>query len=142
MSRITVLLNSTTGDDDDGNNNDMMIELPDTNAFLRRVLYEQIEVRFSSRVMVKKNEMNKLCVYKMEGKLMVMVIMIVMIVMMVVMIMIVMMMMLMLVKMMMIIMMMMMMKMMVLKVTIIFQLQLPLYLLNIFFQLLSFSRCG
>ena len=73
MARIQLLLDpstatiTTTTASTENCDSDVMIVLPDTNAFLRRVLYEQIEARFNTRVMVKKNEANKLCVYKMEG---------------------------------------------------------------------------
>lgn len=75
MARIQFLLDpstatiTTTTTPVETGDSDVMIVLPDTNAFLRRVLYEQIEARFNTRVMVKKNEANKLCVYKMEGML-------------------------------------------------------------------------
>ena len=73
MARIQLLLDPSTATTTtiplaENGDSDVMIVLPDTNAFLRRVLYEQIEVRFNTRVMVKKNEANKLCVYKMEGR--------------------------------------------------------------------------
>ena len=73
MTRIQLLLDPSTATTTtiplaENGDSDVMIVLPDTNAFLRRVLYEQIEVRFNTRVMVKKNEANKLCVYKMEGR--------------------------------------------------------------------------
>lgn len=78
MARIQLLLDpstatitTTTTASTENDDSDVMIVLPDTNAFLRRVLYEQIEARFNTRVMVKKNEANKLCVYKMEGMLVV-----------------------------------------------------------------------
>jgi len=78
MARIQLLLDpstatitTTTTASTENDDSDVMIVLPDTNAFLRRVLYEQIEARFNTRVMVKKNEANKLCIYKMEGMLVV-----------------------------------------------------------------------
>jgi len=67
----TAIITTTTTASTENDDSDVMIVLPDTNAFLRRVLYEQIEARFNTRVMVKKNEANKLCVYKMEGMLVV-----------------------------------------------------------------------
>lgn len=66
-STATITTTTTTTASTENGDSDVMIVLPDTNAFLRRVLYEQIEARFNTRVMVKKNEANKLCVYKMEG---------------------------------------------------------------------------
>jgi hypothetical protein len=80
MARIQLLLDpstatiTTTTTPTENGDSDVMIVLLDTNAFLRRVLYEQIEARFNTRVMVKKNEANKLCVYKMEGMLVVLII--------------------------------------------------------------------
>lgn len=79
MARIQLLLDPstatiTTTTLTENGDSDVMIVLPDTNAFLRRVLYEQIEARFNTRLMVKKNEANKLCIYKMEGMLVVLII--------------------------------------------------------------------
>jgi len=76
----TAIITTTTTASTENDDSDVMIVLPDTNAFLRRVLYEQIEARFNTRVMVKKNEANKLCVYKMEGMLVVIMIMMMMLI--------------------------------------------------------------
>ena len=87
MTRIQILLGDISATDSNNiinnnntSDNDIMIVVAETNSFLRRVLYEQIDERFSGRVIAKKNDLNQLCVYKTEGMMM----MLVMIVMMVI----------------------------------------------------------